>query len=196
MGKAEPKEVIKDGQFERVRKITDQKGPDAVKTYLQKNIYRRKEEKVSFAVTGRSATGKSTLINKVREVKPGDPGFAKSGSGNTTREPTAYENPQNKRIVFYDLPAVGTMEFPINTYVSKMKLSQYDYFFIFFDKVVSADDYFFITKLVELKKPFSLLPCEQQPSIKEMMKGNANSGILYQLGDTNSIYRSYWNGAT
>ncbi|CAG2247601.1 unnamed protein product [Mytilus edulis] len=62
------------------------------------------KEKVTFAVTGRSATGKSTFINKIRDIKPSDQGYAKSGTGDTTKEPTPYQNPQNERIVFYDLP--------------------------------------------------------------------------------------------
>lgn len=157
MGQAESKEVTQDTQFVKLSKIVEQKGPTAARKYLQENVYKWKEETVSFAVTGRSATGKSTFINKLRNVKPGDPGFAKSGSGDTTTKPTAYQNPQNNKIVFYDLPGVGTMDFKKDTYVSRMNLCQYDYFFIFFDKVVSEDDYFLVEALVEMKKPFSLV---------------------------------------
>ncbi|CAG2241554.1 unnamed protein product [Mytilus edulis] len=134
MGQAESQEVKEDVLCETLSEVTVQKGQAGVQKYLQEHIYLWKEQTVSFAVTGRSATGKSTFINKLNDVKPGDPGFAKSGSGNTTTEPTAYQNPQNKKIVFNDLPGVGTLEFPKETYVSRMKLSQYDYFFIFLIK--------------------------------------------------------------
>lgn len=157
MGKAESKELQNDDRYEVLQDIAEKKGPAAVSAYLRDNVNKWKEEKVTFGVTGRSATGKSTFINKIRDVKPTDPGFAKSGSGNTTTEPTPYENPQNKRVVFFDLPGVGTMEFPRGTYVSKMKLHQYDYFFIFFDKVVSEDDYFLVCALLTMKKSFCLV---------------------------------------
>jgi ABC-type polar amino acid transport system ATPase subunit len=38
-------------------------------------------------MTGRSATGKSTFINTIRNLKPGDDGFAMAGSGDTTITP-------------------------------------------------------------------------------------------------------------
>ncbi|VDI21703.1 Hypothetical predicted protein [Mytilus galloprovincialis] len=157
MGQSESKEVIADGKFEQLQQIATRQGPAAVLQYLKDNVNQWKEEKVLFAVTGRSATGKSMFINKIRDVQPTDEKFAKSGSGNTTKEPTAYQNPQNKRIVFYDLPGVGTMEFKKETYIADMQLRKYDYFFIFFDKVVSEDDYFLVCKLVEMKKPFCLV---------------------------------------
>ncbi|XP_076113651.1 interferon-inducible GTPase 5-like [Mytilus galloprovincialis] len=157
MGKAESKELVQDDQYIEIRKIAETKGPAEVLKYLKENMSKWKEETVTFGVTGRTATGKSTFINKIRDVKPNDPGFAKSGSGNTTLEPTAYENPQNKRIVFYDLPGVGTLEFPKETYVSKMALKKYDYFFIFFNFVVCEDDYFLVCELLKLNKSFCLI---------------------------------------
>ncbi|XP_071138922.1 T-cell-specific guanine nucleotide triphosphate-binding protein 2-like [Mytilus edulis] len=157
MGKAESKELTKDDEYAELRVIAEKQGPSAVSKYLQEHISQCKKEKVAFAITGRTATGKSTFINKMNNVNPGDIGFAKSGSGNTTKKPTAYLNPQNKRIVFYDLPGVGTMEFPKATYAEEMELERYDYFFIFFDKVISEDDYFLVCKLVELKKSFCLM---------------------------------------
>ncbi|CAG2211859.1 unnamed protein product [Mytilus edulis] len=129
MGQAESKEVIADGKFEKLKQIATRQGPAAVLKYLKDNVNQWKEEKVLFAVTG---------------------------SGNTTKEPTAYQNPQNKRIVFYDLPGIGTMEFPKATYAEKMELERYDYFFIFFDKVVSEDDYFLVCMLINMKKSFCL----------------------------------------
>lgn len=124
--------------------------------YRQDNVDNWKE-KVSFAVTGRSATGKSTFINKIRNVTANDPGFAESGSGNTTITPKAYQYPLNERIVFFDLPGIGTMEFSKDGYVSKMRLKQYNYFLIFFDKVVSEDDHFLVCELLKLKKSFCLI---------------------------------------
>ncbi|XP_052096571.1 T-cell-specific guanine nucleotide triphosphate-binding protein 2-like [Mytilus californianus] len=157
MGKAESKELETDDECAELRVIAEEQGPSAVSKYRQEHSSRWKKEEAAFAITGRSATGKSTFINKMHDVKPGDIGFAKSGSGNTTKKPTAYKNPQNQRIVFYDLPGVGTMEFQKATYAEEIKLKLYDYFFIFFDKVISEDDYFLVCKLVELKKSFCLV---------------------------------------
>ncbi|VDH96889.1 Hypothetical predicted protein, partial [Mytilus galloprovincialis] len=105
-----------------LQQIADEKGPAEVKNYLKENLKKWKKEEIYFAVTGRSATGKSTFINKIRDVKPREPGFAKAGSGNTTKEPTPYPNPKNERIVYYDLPGVGTLEFEKALFPEKMKL--------------------------------------------------------------------------
>ena len=51
--------------------------------YIDKSLNRCKKEQVTFAITGRSATGKYTFINTIRNIKPGDDGFAMAGSGDT-----------------------------------------------------------------------------------------------------------------
>ncbi|VDI19228.1 Hypothetical predicted protein [Mytilus galloprovincialis] len=157
IGLSESKEVIEDKTIALVRQIADTKGPIAVAKYIQENLNKWKVEKVSFGVLGRHATGKSTFINTIRDVKPGNPGFAEFGGGNTTNEATEYTNPQNERVAFYDLPGVGTLEFQKMTNASNEKFMQCDYFFLLFDKVVSEDDYFLICKLVEFKKSFCLV---------------------------------------
>ena len=40
------------------------------------------------------------------------------------------------------------------------------------------------------------LPCQQQPTIKEILIGTTSSGISYQLRDIYSICRCCWNVAT
>jgi phage/plasmid-associated DNA primase len=58
-----------------------------VSQYIDKSLNRWRKEQVKFAMTGRSATGKSTFINTIRNLKPGDDGFAMAGSGDTTITP-------------------------------------------------------------------------------------------------------------
>jgi ABC-type polar amino acid transport system ATPase subunit len=48
-------------------------------------------------MTGRSATGKSTFINTIRNLKPGDDGFAMAGSGDTTITPKCMINILRKK---------------------------------------------------------------------------------------------------
>jgi signal recognition particle receptor subunit beta len=88
-------------------------------------------EQVKFAITGRSATGKSMFINTIRNFKPGDDDFAKAGSGNTTITPTLYMHPKIDQITFYDLPGYSTTKFKNTNYISEIKISHFDFFFIF-----------------------------------------------------------------
>ena len=125
--------------------------------YIDESLNRWKKEQVKFALTGCSATGKSTFINTIRNLKPGDNGFAKTGSGDTTITPTLYIHPKNDQIAFYDLPGYSSTKFKKEDYISAMKISDYDFVFIFFNNVLSEDEVWLVSELRKLDKPFSLV---------------------------------------
>jgi GTP-binding protein EngB required for normal cell division len=77
-------------------------------------------EQVKIAISGRGATGKSTFINTIRNVKPGDEGFAEAGSGDTTKTPTLYKHPTNDQITFCDLPGYASTIFKKEDYGHRM----------------------------------------------------------------------------
>ena len=54
-----------------LRRLSENEGLIAVSEYIDKSLHRWKKEQVKFAITGRSATGKSTFINTIRNLKPG-----------------------------------------------------------------------------------------------------------------------------
>lgn len=138
----------------RVEEIYMEGGAEAVEKYIEEHLDQWKNTKVSIAVTGVTATGKSTFINKIRGVGPNDKGFAQPGSGDTTTEPIKYKHPKNDKIEFIDLPGFGTLIFPMSDYVEKMKIGDYDYCLIFFDKVISENDVVVAQELKKIKKPF------------------------------------------
>ncbi|CAC5404743.1 unnamed protein product [Mytilus coruscus] len=138
----------------RVEEIYRKGGAGAVERYVEENIDQWKNAKVSIAVTGGAATGKSTFINGIRGVRPSDKGFAQPGFGDTTKEPRKYKHPTNDKIEFIDLPGFGTLKFPMSNYIQTMKISDYDYFLIFFDKVISENDVVVAKELKKMEKPF------------------------------------------
>jgi hypothetical protein len=75
-------------------------GPQKMEVYIKQHLNRWKTEKVRFAVAGRSATGKSTFINKFRGIKEGQDGFADVGFGDETEKISEYRHPLNENIVF------------------------------------------------------------------------------------------------
>ena len=125
--------------------------------YIDNTLNRWKREQVKFAITGRSATGKSTFINKIRNLNPEDDGFAMTGSGDTTITPTLYIHPTNDQITFYDLAGYSSTMFKTKDYISKMKISDYDFVFIFFNNVVSEDETWLVRELRKMGKPFALV---------------------------------------
>ena len=74
-------------------------GPQNIADYINQHQNRWKTEKVRFAVVGRSASGKSTFINKLRDVKDGQQGHAGVGFGNRAQKITVYTHPVNENIL-------------------------------------------------------------------------------------------------
>ena len=140
-----------------LRQIEINGGQTAVFEYIHAVLNRWRMEKVKFAIAGRSATGKSTFINKIRNVKPGDDGFALPGFGDTTKTPTLYILPANDQIAFYDLPGYSSTTSKKEDYICEMNISDYDFVFIFFDNVLSEDEIWLVRELGMLGKPFALV---------------------------------------
>jgi small GTP-binding protein len=133
----------------------DKEGPDAVLKHLNEDLNNWRSEPVKLAVTGKTGVGKSSFINTIRNMKPGNYGFATmSCSGNTTEKATVYEYPGNPKITLHDLPGFGTIEFPTNEYEKTMKLYEYDYILIFVGNIEENDLEIAKKKLREMGKPF------------------------------------------
>lgn len=155
MGNETSKEIVEDYETKQIKEILEKDGPEKLKQYLMKNLQRWKNEEVRFAITGRSGTGKSTFINKVRGVSRYDgDNWAKSGSGNTTLVPTPYKCPTNSRIVYWDLPGIGTTQFKRENYAEEVTLESYDMFIIFIHQGLSEDDVWLADELTKMKKTF------------------------------------------
>jgi len=74
---------------------------------------------VKIAITGQSGSGKSSLINAIAGSKIAQVGFVE-----TTMEPKEYKTENG--IILVDLPGCGTANFPFESYVNDMKLSEFD----------------------------------------------------------------------
>jgi len=103
------------------------------------------EGTINIAVVGNAGVGKSLLINKLRRVRPHAKGWAPVGVNETTREPTMYPFPGEKRVRLWDLPGSGTEAVPSETYVQDMGLR-------YFDKVLIATAHRFTSTEVTLRE--------------------------------------------
>lgn len=151
-------QVSKDNSDEAImRDIARTEGQTGVIKYIKNNINRWKNKPLKCGIVGRAATGKSSFVNLVRNVKEGDEGYAQVGHGLTTTAPTPYVHPDNKQIVYWDLPGFGTMMFPKCKYIDQMRLQKYDYFLVFFYGTLQEDDLWIVDQLDKLKKKFCLV---------------------------------------
>ena len=132
----------------------DKEGPDTILKHLNENLNNWRSEPVKLAVTGKSGVGKSSFINAVRNLKPGDAGFATTScSGSTTEKATVYKYPGNPKITLHDLPGFGTIKLPTNEYEKTMELHKYNYILIFVGNI-EENDLEIAKKLKEMDKPF------------------------------------------
>lgn len=105
---------------------------------------------IKFAVTGRSCTGKSSFINLVRDVYPGDETFATVGFGGCTMIPWEYMHPRNKHVTFTDLPGFDTDTDTKEKFSKSINLGVFDFVFIFVDNFIMEDDVYVAKKLQAL----------------------------------------------
>lgn len=125
--------------------------------YIKRVLNSHRQNPVRLAVSGRSHVGKSTFINTMRGSKKGDKLYAKSGHGNTTMEVTKYPHPENDLIIFYDLPGFGTLSMTRKKFLKQVNISDFDYFIIMFDSVLSEDDAWFVDQIKPSMTPFCLV---------------------------------------
>ncbi|XP_051878254.1 interferon-inducible GTPase 5-like [Pristis pectinata] len=105
-------------------------GLEALASLIQDKVNHLNSTKLHIAVTGESGAGKSSFINAMRGLRGCDEGAAKIGNTETTMEPTQYKHPSFPEVSFWDLPGVGTVNFPAKEYPTKMKFEQYDFFIV------------------------------------------------------------------
>ena len=68
---------------------------------------------------------------------------------------TSYPHPTNPKIIFWDLPGIGTPNYPdLPTYCEKVNLEKYDTFLIFTMKRFTQNDLILAKKVKDLNKSF------------------------------------------
>ena len=71
-----------------------------------------------------------------------------------TQDLQRYEDPDNANIEYWDLPGIGTPNFPAKTYFEDVKLDEYDTFVIFIDTRCRENDLELARKITSLGKKY------------------------------------------
>jgi len=120
------------------------------KMFEEKNEW--KTQKVNLAITGRSGTGKSSFINAIVKKWTGTRP-AKVGLTETTMKCISYAHPNNPNIILWDLPGVGTENFPQIRYLAKVNADLYDVFIIMTAGRFTEQDTWLGKEMQKRKKP-------------------------------------------
>jgi len=120
---------------------------------------------VKIAVTGQSGSGKSSLINAIAGSKIAPVGFVE------TMEPKEYKTENG--IILVDLPGCGTANFPFESYVDDMKLSEFDAIvLVTANRFYEADIKLFNYVTNELKKPIFLVRTKMDDAVRDGAEDN------------------------
>ena len=151
-------DIISAEEIEDLQRMVKETGVKNIPDYISRKTKQWKDVHINIAIVGETYVGKSTFINQLRGLKELDNGFASVGLGDTTLEPTPYENPYNANMVFWDLPGVGTLKFPKDdSYLETIKIDRYDFFVIISDACFSENDAWLARNILNRGKPFFLV---------------------------------------
>ncbi|KAL6041179.1 hypothetical protein STEG23_022885 [Scotinomys teguina] len=125
---------------------------------------------LNVAVTGESGAGKSTLINVLRGVGHEEKGAAKTGPVETTMERHPYKHPNIPNVIIWDLPGIGTTQFPPKDYLEKMKFNEYDFFIIVSATRFKKNDIDLAKAISMMKKDFYFVRTKVDSDIENEKK--------------------------
>uniref|UniRef100_A0AAZ1WXM0 IRG-type G domain-containing protein n=1 Tax=Oreochromis aureus TaxID=47969 RepID=A0AAZ1WXM0_OREAU len=125
-----------------------------IKEYLEKQT----NVSLNIAITGESGAGKSTFINAFRGIKNRDEGAA----------PT-----DNPNLTLWDLPGIGTKDFPARKYLKLVGFDKYDFFLIISDTRFRENDVKLAQKIKKMKKNFYFV----RSKIDNDIRAEENLGI-------------------
>jgi len=130
------------------------KGMEGCRQLIRQSLDGWQNMNMKIGVIGLSGSGKSSLINALRDLNADQTGAAEVGSDETTTEPTEYPHPENKQLVLVDLPGVGTSKFPRDSYLDVIEVDQYDFFLLVAQKRFYEYDGWLTKELIQRKKEF------------------------------------------
>ncbi|GCC39884.1 hypothetical protein chiPu_0023579 [Chiloscyllium punctatum] len=129
-------------------------GLESVILEIQSELKRFQDTVLHIAVTGESGTGKSSFINALRGVGDADTEAAGIGEMETTMEPTKYKYPNQDRVAVWDLPGIGTPNFPAAMYLDRVEFDRYDLFLIVSTTRFKENDMFLAKEIQDRGKKF------------------------------------------
>ncbi|KAL9953050.1 hypothetical protein ACROYT_G040401 [Oculina patagonica] len=180
-------ELLSAEDVEEFKEHVDQNGVSKMEEVLKKKLERWQDVEVNIGITGDSGAGKSSFINAIRGLDDDDDAAAPVGVTETTLEPTCYDHPTNPKIKFWDLPGIGTPNYPdMETYCKKVPLEKYHTFLIFTSSRFTENDIQLARKIGTMNKKFFFIRAKIDENVRaEKRKKSFNEyGMLREIRST------------
>ncbi|CAB4041466.1 interferon-inducible GTPase 5-like [Paramuricea clavata] len=138
--------------------IENSTGVSKSEEFIKTKLESWKNVEINIGVTGGSGVGKSSFINAIRRLADDDDGAAETGVTEKIRVATVYPHPTNDKIKFWDLPSIGTANYPdFEIYCKQVGLVKCDIFLILTARRFTANDLLLAKKVNSMKKSFFLV---------------------------------------
>ncbi|KAH3726378.1 interferon-inducible GTPase 1-like isoform X2 [Dreissena polymorpha] len=144
----EDDELFTEEETHEFESVLEKSGYAEHMNQLENTIDNYTKIQIKVAVSGSTGSGKSSLINTLRGLKANDKGAAKTGLVETTKEPTCYLFPNNQNFSLWDLPGVGSQNFPQDTYLDKVRFSDYDFIILVSSSCFTTEDAWLASEII------------------------------------------------
>ncbi|XP_055330632.1 interferon-inducible GTPase 5-like [Paramacrobiotus metropolitanus] len=139
---------------------------------LQDRNDRWKTVPLNIAVIGQSGAGKSSYINCSRNITAEDEGGAAVGITETTSAIKSYAHPDNHLLLYWELPGVGTPNFPRGTYLEKINFTRYDFYLLLSSTRFSDNDLWLGEEIKKHGKKFFFVRTKSGIDVKNQRKSH------------------------
>lgn len=153
----EERAMLSDGDVAELKADTETKDPPGLTSALQEISEVVKNARLKVAVIGETGSGKSSFVNATRGLKEQSTGAAETGVVGMMVEPKAYSHPQYPNVMLWDLPGIGSMNCPSDTFFEQGNFRQYDLFIIITSGRFTKTDAKLVEEIKKLGKTFYLV---------------------------------------
>ncbi|KAF7655985.1 hypothetical protein LDENG_00047590 [Lucifuga dentata] len=152
---------------EEIKAALQNNDPAAAAKKIQAYLEEQKNIPLNIAITGESGSGKSTFVNAFRGVKNKDKGAAPTGCVETTFEVKAYPHPKYPNVTLWDLPGIGTTNFPADKYLEYVGFEKFDFFIIISDTRFRENDVKLSKEIQKMQKKFYFVRSKIDHSMRD-----------------------------
>ncbi|XP_030575267.1 interferon-inducible GTPase 5-like [Archocentrus centrarchus] len=141
-------------EFAGVKEALENNDQAAAAAKIQQYLEKQDKIPLNIGITGESGAGKSTFINAFRGVDNRDEQAAPTGTVETTMQITKYPHPNYPNVFFWDLPGIGTTNFPADEYLKRVEFEKFDFFIIISDTRFREHDVKLAQEIQKMEKKF------------------------------------------
>ncbi|KAI3367269.1 hypothetical protein L3Q82_008315 [Scortum barcoo] len=120
--------------IQEIKEALQNNGPASAAAKVQEYLDQLNNTPLNIGITGESGSGKSSFVNAFRGIDHSNERAAPTGCVETTLEVRPYPHPNYPNVTLWDLPGIGTPNFPADEYLKKVEFEKFDFFII-----ISAD---------------------------------------------------------